>query len=226
MPCSSERPAAELETGAREEINMTSTDLTRLAAWDPESGHVNVVIETPKGSRNKFKFEPKKRHFFLHGVLPVGSAFPFDFGFVPSTLGEDGDPLDLLILMDEPAFPGCLVVARLIGVIEAEQTQDGKTVRNDRLIGVEEKCSAYRDVHSLKTVSPDLLDDIEHFFSSYNEMKGASFRPLGRFGPRRAVKLIQEGMKRLHREAGDPPATGRNGPARQRKKGSHARLRK
>jgi inorganic pyrophosphatase len=91
--------------------------LDKLSAYDGDE--LIIVIETPKGSQNKFAFDPLFQTFVLKGVLPVGAVFPFDFGFVPSTLGEDGDPLDVLVLMDSPAFPGCVVPARLIGVIEA-----------------------------------------------------------------------------------------------------------
>ena len=76
-----------------------------------------VVIETPKGSPNKLAFEPRYGTFVLKGVLPAGAVFPFDFGFVPSTRAEDGDPLDVLVLMDAPVFPGCIVPSRLVGVI-------------------------------------------------------------------------------------------------------------
>jgi inorganic pyrophosphatase len=86
-----------------------------------------VVIETPKGSPNKLVFEPRRGAFVLKGVLPAGAVFPFDFGFVPSTRAEDGDPLDVLVLMDAAVFPGCIVPSRLIGVIEAEQTEAGTT---------------------------------------------------------------------------------------------------
>src|SRR4051812_50183417 len=91
----------------------------KLRTFDKESGDLNVVIETPKGSRNKFDYDPKKDLFKLGGVLPAGAVFPFDFGFIPRTMGEDGDPIDVLVLMDEPAFTGCLVVARLIGGVDA-----------------------------------------------------------------------------------------------------------
>ncbi|MDQ6860764.1 MAG: inorganic diphosphatase [Verrucomicrobiota bacterium] len=74
--------------------------------------------------------------FELSGVLPAGAVFPYDFGFIPQTRGGDGDPLDVLILMDEPAFTGCLVETRLLGVIEADQTENGETTRTDRLIAV------------------------------------------------------------------------------------------
>src|SRR5678816_3881477 len=113
-----------------------ATNLSSLTAFDAESDELNVLVDTPKGSRNKFKYDEERGLFKLGGVLPVGAVFPFDFGFIPSTVGGDGDPLDVLILMDEPAFPGCLVKAKLIGVIEAEQTEEKKTTRNDRLIAV------------------------------------------------------------------------------------------
>jgi inorganic pyrophosphatase len=98
-----------------------------------------VVVDTPKGSRNKYKLDERDGQWRLSKVLPQGMSFPYDFGFVPSTRGEDGDPVDVLILADEPSFPGCVVAARLIGVLEAEQTEGRKTVRNDRLVAVVEE---------------------------------------------------------------------------------------
>jgi inorganic pyrophosphatase len=173
-------------------------NLIELEAFEDDGKELNVVIETPKGSRNKFNYDDKLGLFKLGGVLPSGAVFPFDFGFVPSTVGGDGDPLDVLVLMDEPAFTGCLVRVRLVGVIEAEQTErDGETERNDRLIGVAAKSRLHRKVRSLGSLSPVLLEEIEHFFVSYNEFKGKEFKPLGRFGPARARKLVEEGVRRF-----------------------------
>jgi inorganic pyrophosphatase len=94
--------------------------LADLPTFDPDSGDLNVVIETPRGSGCKFKFIPKTGLFTIGHILPAGAVFPFDFGFVPGTEGGDGDPLDVLVLLDAPAFTGCLVPCRLVGVIEAE----------------------------------------------------------------------------------------------------------
>src|ERR1051325_9742394 len=161
-----------------------------------EKGEVNVIIETPKGHRNKYNYDEETGLFKLGGVLPSGAFFPFDFGFVPSTVGGDGDPLDVLVLMDEPAFAGCLVSVRLVGVIEAEQTErDGETTRNDRLIGVAAESRLHKGVRTVKGLGPALLDEIEHFFVSYNEFKGKRFEPLARSGPKRATELVEEGMK-------------------------------
>jgi inorganic pyrophosphatase len=172
----------------------TSVAWAALPARNEDEGTLNVVIDTPQGSRNKFKFDETHSLFKLAGVLPVGAVFPFDFGFIPATRGGDGDPLDVLVLMDAPAFVGCLIEARLIGVIEAEQTEDGKTERNDRLIAVTVAARLHRDVQSLDELNERLLDEIEHFFVSYNAAKGKQFKPLGRAGPARANEVLAAGL--------------------------------
>jgi inorganic pyrophosphatase len=170
--------------------------LAPFASGSPQL--LRVIIETPQGSRNKFNYDEELALFKLGGVLPAGAVFPFDFGFVPSTTGGDGDPLDVLVLMDEAAFTGCLVETRLLGVIEAEQTEeDGETTRNDRLIAIADNARNHREVHSLDQLNANLVDEIEHFFVSYNEMKGKQFRPLGRHGTQHAERLIEEGMRRF-----------------------------
>ena len=171
--------------------------LEQIEVYDSESGDLNVIIETPQGSRNKYKWDDKRRLFTLDGVMPAGSVFPYDFGFAPSTKGEDGDPLDVLVIMDAPAFTGCLVVARLIGVIEAEQTErDGVTQRNDRFIAVAAKSHNQRDITALDQLNASLVEEIEHYFIAYNEVRGKEFKPLARSGPARAKELVQEGAQR------------------------------
>ncbi|MCA1818233.1 MAG: inorganic diphosphatase [Acidobacteria bacterium] len=161
---------------------------------------MNVVIETPKGSRNKFNYDDALGLFKLGGVLPAGAVFPFDFGFVPATLGGDGDPLDVLVLMDEPAFTGCLVEARLVGVVEALQTErDGERTRNDRLIAVASEAHLHKGIRRLGQLDEHLVEEIEHFFVSYNEVKGKTFEPQGRHGSRRAREIVEEGVRRYRR---------------------------
>src|SRR5919202_2715942 len=164
--------------------------------FDADSGELQVLIETPKGSRNNFKFDERLRMFRLSGVLPMGAVFPFDFGFVPATVADDGDPLDVLVLMDEPAFPGCVVLVRLLGVVEAEQTEDGKTERNDRLIGVAAQSRDHQDLQSLDDLNANLVHEIEHFFVSYNSAKGKGFRTLGRRGPDVARRFVERATRR------------------------------
>ena len=173
--------------------------LMRLPPFDSKSGTLNVVIDTPKGCRSKFAFDMKRKAYVLKSVLPHGTVFPFDFGSIPGTVAEDGDPLDALVLLDEPAFCGCLIESRLVGVIEAEQSEDGKTERNDRLIAVAAKSPTHAEVKSLSDLSPALLKEIEHFFISYNQERGKKFRPLGRHGPKRAEELVKKQKRRTER---------------------------
>jgi inorganic pyrophosphatase len=151
---------------------------------------VHVVIETPRGSRNKFKYDMKLGAFRLKTVLPLGAAFPYDFGFVPNTLADDGDPLDVLVLMDEPAFTGCIVRTRLVGVIKAEQCEGDGAVRNDRLIAVARKAHNFHGVRSLRQLDKTLIDELIHFFVSYNESKNRIFRVIGLGGPKSAHRLV------------------------------------
>lgn len=167
-----------------------------LGAFDSETDDLHVIIETPKGSRNKFTFDERRGIFKLGGVLPAGASFPFDFGFVPATLGQDGDPLDVLVLMDEPAFAGCLVPCRLIGVIEANQTErDGRTMRNDRLIAVASNSHTHSHIEDLHDLSANLIEEIEHFFASYNEINDKRFEPLHRRGAKAAKQLVKQGER-------------------------------
>jgi inorganic pyrophosphatase len=172
---------------------VKNQDFSHLPVHNSE-GEISVVIETPKGHRNKFKYDEKQNVFRLSGVLPVGSSFPYDFGFIPSTKAQDGDPIDVLLLMDEPAFAGCVIDARLVGVIEAEQTEAGKTTRNDRLIAVATHSKNYSELRSLRDVNLHLVEEIEHFFVSYNEAHGKKFKTLGVHGPKRAMKLLEQSM--------------------------------
>ena len=156
---------------------------------------INVIVETPRRCRNKFKFDEKLGLFRLNSVLPAGAAFPYDFGFVPRSKAADGDPIDVLLLMDEPAFVGCLVVARLIGVIEAEQTEKGKKIRNDRLVAVAVDAHDYRDVRGIRDINDNLLQELEHFFVSYNNAKGKEFKFLRTHGPKHARKLLDAALR-------------------------------
>ena len=177
-----------------------------LAAIDPidEDDNVLAVIETPRGTRTKLTYDEKLGAFAVTKVLPQGMTFPFDFGFIPSTKGGDDDPVDVLVLMDEALPTGTVVATRLVGVIEAEQTErDGSVERNDRLIGVAVKSRLYENVESLKELNDTLVDEIEHFFVSYNEAKGKIFAPQKRSGPKRADSLVREGegrFKAAHRK--------------------------
>jgi inorganic pyrophosphatase len=158
---------------------------------DADAG-LNVVIETPKNQPNKFKYDPKTGAIRLSRVLPVGMVFPFDFGFVPGTKGGDGDPVDVLVLMDAPVYPGCVVEARLIGVLRCRQREDGqKEVENDRLIGVANAAMTY-SAQELADLDDQLIHQIEQFFVDYNRVEGREFEVLRQAGARAARRTVDD----------------------------------
>lgn len=145
---------------------------------DDQQG-IEVVIETPRNCRNKYTWDKKSKAFKLTKILPAGAVFPFDFGFIPGTKGEDGDPLDVLVIMDEPAYPGCVVECFMAGMLRAKQTEKGETVQNDRLIGIALVSNTYKDLRSIRDLNPRVREEIAHFFISYNEQAGKKFEPQG-----------------------------------------------
>jgi len=194
------------ESAAKSTLSRESSPLFELPPWDSSTGLLHVVVDTPKGGRIKFKYDQDKRVYEASYLFPAGTLFPFDFGSIPSTLADDGDPLDVLVLMEEPSFTGCLVSVRPIGVLAAKQTQEGKTNRNDRLIGVAEVSRTYRELRTMKDVPARLLTEIERFFVFYNEDRDRKFKVLGRFGPDRAARLVSAGERRFRRKARGPAA--------------------
>jgi inorganic pyrophosphatase len=168
---------------------------TRLKPLKKNDGLLQVIIETPKGNRNKFSFDAKQRIFALKSVLPAGMAFPHDFGFLPKTLAPDGDPIDVLLLMDEPAFPGCAVSARLIGIIEGEQIDGKKRIRNDRLIAIAEANHTYANVKKIEDLPSQFLRELEDFFVNYHRLQGKQYKLLGCKGAQAALSLIKKAKK-------------------------------
>lgn len=140
-------------------------DPTRLKPFDFDNKQMlRVVIEIPKGSRNKFSFDPDEHIFELKKVLPSGMAFPYDFGFVLSTMADDGDPIDVLVLMDEPAFPGCVLRCRTIGVIEGEQGDKKDKLRNDRIVAIERDAHSWEDIKTIDDLGKQFTRELEEFF--------------------------------------------------------------
>jgi inorganic pyrophosphatase len=160
--------------------------------WDrlrpcPSPGSIHVVVETPRGSRNKYKYDEKLGLFRLNRVLFAGASFPYDFGYVPATLGGDGDPLDVLLLMDEPAFPGCVVRARPIGVLKANK--EGKP--NDRIIAVSTDAKTWTTHRDLADLPRRFLHEIEQFFHSIQNVDGREHEINGWRGASEAHRVIE-----------------------------------
>jgi inorganic pyrophosphatase len=170
-------------------------DPTRLEPVRKKDGLLQVIVETPKGSRNKFSFDVEQEIFSLKKVLPAGMAFPYDFGFLPKTLADDGDPIDVLLLMDEPAFPGVLVPSRLIGVIEGEQVDGKERIRNDRLVAIADANHMYANVRKVNDLPKQFLRELEDFFVNYHELEGKKYKLLGCKGIAEAETLIEKAKK-------------------------------
>ena len=175
-------------------VVLRMTAIERIKPFNNETGDVHVIIDTPRNSRNKYKWDERLKVLRLSHVLTAGAVFPFDFGFIPGTYGADGDALDVLVLTDAPLFPGCFVLARLIGVIEAEQTQEGRTFRNDRMLAVAAVSRLYAAVIELRDLPPTLVDEVEQFFINYNVMRDRVFKPIARSGAEHAMSLLKRGV--------------------------------
>ncbi|HSU51446.1 MAG TPA: inorganic diphosphatase [Segetibacter sp.] len=158
--------------------------------------NINAIVETPKGSRNKYAYDESTDLIKLKKALPAGMVFPFDFGFIPSTIAEDGDPMDILILTDAPTFPGCLVESKVLGIIKVEQEEDGQKVRNDRVIAVQLQSRMYSSANNINDLPEGLVKEIVNFFASYNQVSEDVFNPLGNDGPDVAIKLIHHSIKK------------------------------
>ena len=160
--------------------------LDELPAWK-EEGVLHVVVESTRGSAMKLKYDPELDAMTLSRPLPLGVTFPFEFGFVPSTRAEDGDPLDAAVLLDAPTAPGVVLRVRPIGVMRASQKGEGGRVRNDRLVTI---AHADRRRAHLKDVS-DLTarerDEIERFFVAAVALEGKELEILG-WGDARAAR--------------------------------------
>lgn len=171
--------------------------VNKLKPIDKKKECLNVIVETPKGSRVKYAYDPESGFFLLTKAMPEGMMYPFNFGFVPQTLSEDGDPLDVLILNEEAVITGCLLKVRPVAVIEATQTEKKGIVRNDRIIGQAMPKEAPMEFRLLK-LDKKLVSEIELFFSTYNKAYGKQFKVLKAAGPGKAWKIVREAIK-LHR---------------------------
>jgi inorganic pyrophosphatase len=167
-------------------------DYTRLPIGEEAPRLVNAVIEIPRDSVNKYEYDKQFHVFRLDRTLFSPVHYPGDYGFIPSTLGLDGDPLDVLVLVEAPSFPGCLMEVRPIGVLRMVDQGQG----DEKILAVAESDPIYREVHDCSHVSPHKLREIEHFFAIYKNLEGKKTEIAGWDGVEAARKIISEGKKR------------------------------
>jgi inorganic pyrophosphatase len=165
---------------------------------NPYMSSIEVVIETPKGSAQKYDYVPNTPFFRMKKILPSGMVFPYDFGFIPKTKGEDGDPLDVIVISEFNSFPGVIIKCRIIGGIKAEQTEDKdskKMIRNDRFLAIPKCSNIFENIAQMQDLPTRITDDLEEFFIDYNKLEGKKFRALKKMGSKEALRLILDQLK-------------------------------
>ncbi|MDP9728229.1 inorganic diphosphatase [Alicyclobacillus tolerans] len=153
---------------------------------------VDVFVEIPKGSQNKYEFDEKEGAFRLDRVLYSPMHYPAEYGHIPHTLAKDGDPLDALVLTSVPTFPGCLIETRVVGVLvmSDEKGQD------EKLIGVAEKDPRFAQIQTLEDIPPHILKEIAHFFQVYKDLENKEVKIEGWKGTKEAQEILQDAINR------------------------------
>jgi inorganic pyrophosphatase len=169
------------------------TDYLRLPIGPNSPRLINAVIEIPRDSVNKYEYDKQLYVFRLDRTLFSPVHYPGDYGFIPSTLGLDGDPLDVLVLVEAPSFPGCLMEVRPIGVLR--MVDQGKS--DEKILAVAESDPMFRQIQDYSQVCPHRLREIEHFFSIYKSLEGKETEITGWAGAEAARQIISEGEKRF-----------------------------
>jgi inorganic pyrophosphatase len=178
------------------------SDFQKLPVRD-KKGNVHVVVETPRGSVAKLEFDPDLQLFTLSKALILGLSYPYDWGFIPSTEGEDGDPIDVLIMHDAATTPGLVLKCKIIGVLEVVQTEGGKhAIRNDRLIAVPRHSHREQAEQDARELPKQLRSEIEKFFVATDELEEKELKFLGWKGPKTGERLIDKAAKQFKKTNG------------------------
>ena len=170
------------------------TNFSKLPTWADKSC-VYAVVETPRGSRAKLEFDPKLRVFTLSKPLLVGLTYPYDWGFIPSTKADDGDPIDVLIIHDAATYPGLVLRCKPVGVLELIQTKKGRKERNDRIFVVPDRSPFEADLTDIRKLPKRAVKELEQFFKATDALEDKTLSFLGWKGPSKAIEAIKKSSK-------------------------------
>jgi inorganic pyrophosphatase len=165
-------------------------NLLKLPTWAGDE-LVHIVVETPRGGRAKLSYDCELKTFVLSKSLMLGLSYPYDWGFIPSTRADDGDPLDAIVIHDAATCPGLVMRCKLLGVLETLQLTKQHRIRNDRIIAVPEDSHRERELHDVQGLLPEVKEELEKFFAATDELQAKTLKFLGWQGPKEAKKLIR-----------------------------------
>ena len=158
-----------------------------------EDGSVNALIEIPRGSRNKYEYDEELGVIALDRTLYSAVHYPTDYGYVPGTRGPDGETVDVMVMVEESVFPGCLVRVRLLGVLTIRKTNGDP---ESKLLAVPVSEPRFAEMRDIADVPRHLCEEIEHFFEVYKELEGSEIKSLGWEGAERAERVLEEVVER------------------------------
>ena len=153
---------------------------------------MDIIIETPRDSRAKYKYNKKDGNFILKNLLPLGMVFPYAFGFIPGTKGEDGDPLDAMVISESVLNMGTVIKCRLVGALKAEQREEQETIRNDRFLFIPDSSVSFAHVTDISQMGEEHNEQLSQFFINYNKVFGKFFTPLEWIDSTAAKKLLDK----------------------------------
>ncbi|HEY1379808.1 MAG TPA: inorganic diphosphatase [Gemmataceae bacterium] len=157
---------------------------------------VNVIVEIPKGRRSKFEVDKKTGLIRLDRYLYSSSHYPGDYGFIPQTLAEDGDPLDVVVMVNEPTFSGCLIEARVVGLFRMKD----KGKNDFKVFGVPHSDPLFAEVQNIGDVPSHFLREVEHFFATYKQLEGAHVEPMGWATAQDAIVEVKSSVERYRKK--------------------------
>jgi inorganic pyrophosphatase len=174
------------------------TNLLKLAPYTDED-QLRVVVETPRGSEAKMNYDPKIQAFTLKKSLLLGLRYPFDWGFVPSTLAEDGDPMDVMVIHQAKTYPGVVLTCALIGILEVTQKEGKKVERNDRLMAVPFGSHREDSLNDARKLPARMREELEKFFTASDAMEDKELEFQGWKGPADAKRRLDQAIKRYRK---------------------------